>query len=82
MPTMISRGKELIRICPANPNRLEYSPNQGRTWRLRYPGRGVLGQFLDLMDGGKELLATTTKGLCYSIDDGHNWRLRKHNRLA
>ena len=44
---------------------------------MRYPGRGVLGQFLDLMDAGKELLATTTKGLCYFIDDGHNWRLRK-----
>lgn len=35
MPTMINRGKELIRISPTNSDKLEYSINQGRSWILR-----------------------------------------------
>ena len=30
MPTMINRGKELIRVCPNNTAKLEYSMNSGR----------------------------------------------------
>jgi hypothetical protein len=78
MPTMISRGKELIRINPKDPKRLEESTNVGRTWIPRYNGQGTTGEFYDIMDAGKELLATTSKGLYYSINEGRTWIFRKH----
>ena len=75
MPKMINRGKEIIRICPTNPSRLEYSTNGGRIWNIRYLGTTV-GKFIDLMDNGKEILGTTDKGLYYSTNDGRIWNLR------
>ena len=79
MPTMINRGKELIRINPSNTMKLEYSTNAGRTWITRYPGNNSIGQFSDLMDNGKEILSTTSKGLFYSTNEGRTWILRKRN---
>lgn len=38
MSQMINRGKELIRISPKDPNKLEYSTNGGRTWATRFAG--------------------------------------------
>jgi len=64
MAEMINRGKELIRINPAKRNRLEYSTSSGRGWNSRYSG-SVCGDFIDLTDNGKELLATTGKGLYF-----------------
>jgi hypothetical protein len=61
MALMLNRGKELIRISPKNKNRIECSTNDGRTWRTRYSGT-VCGDFLDLTDNDKEVLATTSKG--------------------
>lgn len=77
MPIMINRGKEMLRISPKNNKSLEYSTNQGRTWTIRYMGSPVTGSFIDLMEDGKELLATTDKGLFYSTNDGRGWILRK-----
>lgn len=77
MPTMINRGKELIRICPTNAAKLEYSTNTGRTWVIRFNGNSSTGTFSDLMDAGKEILGTTSKGLFYSTNDGRTWVLRK-----
>ena len=77
MPTIINRGKELIRISPANSMKLEYSTTNGRTWMQRYSGNSSTGQFSDLMNNGKEILGTTSKGLFYSTTEGRTWMLRK-----
>ena len=77
MPITISRGKELLRICPSNTAKLEYSTNQGRSWILRFSGNSNTGQFSDLMENGKGILGTTSKGLFYSTNDGRSWIFRK-----
>ncbi len=74
---MINRGKELLRISPKNNKSLEYSTTQGRTWTIRYSGNSSTGSFMDLMDAGNEILATTDKGLFYSTNEGRTWTLRK-----
>lgn len=75
MSLMINREKELIRISPKSPAKLEYSTNGGRTWSTRYSG-STPGDFLDLTDNGKEILATTSKGLFYSTNEGRTWSKR------
>ena len=75
MSVMINRGKELIRICPTDRNKVEYSTNEGRSWYTRYSGSSY-GEFQDLTDNGKEILATTGKGLYYSTNDGQSWYRR------
>lgn len=77
MPTMINRGKELIRISPKDSKRIEYSTNDGRSWISRYSGNSSIGQFSDLMDNGKEILGTTNNGLFYSNNEGRSWMIRK-----
>lgn len=76
MPIMISLGKEFLHICPKDANKLEYSTNAGRTWMLRFNGNTNVGMFQDLIMNGKELLATTDKGLFYSINSGRSWNKR------
>lgn len=76
MPTMINRGRELIRISPKDNKKLEYSTNGGVFWNTRFAGESRLGTFFDLMDAGKELLATTSNGLFYSATNGQTWQLR------
>ena len=73
MPMMIDLGKELLRINPKDPKRLEYSTNGGRSWINRFTGLNNVGVFQDLMDGGRELLATTSRGLFYSTNGGRSW---------
>ncbi len=75
MSQMINRGKELIRISPKTATKLEYSTNDGRTWGIRYSG-GPCGDFHDLTDNGREILAQTSKGLYYSTNDGRTWGKR------
>ena len=79
MPQMINYGGELIRISPKDSKRLEYSRNNGQVWTLRCSGSSNYGKFLDLMDNGNEILATTEKGLYYSRNKGQTWTLRKRN---
>lgn len=76
MPTIISRGRELIRISPKDNKRLEYSTNGGVYWNTRFAGQSRLGTFYDLMDSGREILATTSEGLFYSTNNGQTWQLR------
>lgn len=73
---MINRGQELIRISPNNSTKIEYSTNSGRTWHHRFTSGSFIGNFSDLVDNGKEILATTTKGLFYSNNDGRTWHKR------
>ncbi|MHB1178693.1 MAG: hypothetical protein ACYCZO_10225 [Daejeonella sp.] len=75
MGQMINRGKDLIRISPGNSNKIEYSTNDGRSWSTRYSSSSQ-GDFSDLVDNGKEILATTSKGLYYSTTDGRSWSKR------
>ncbi len=75
MSTMIRRGKELIRICPKDNKKIEYSTDDGRNWHPRSSSSSY-GEFIDLQDNGKEILAQTSKGLFYSTDDGRNWHRR------
>jgi hypothetical protein len=70
---MLNCGKELIRICPTNPGKLEYSTNGGRSWIPRYSGNSSTGEFSDLTENGEEILGTTDKGLFYSTNDGRSW---------
>ena len=63
MSQMINRGKELIRISSKDDKKLEYSTNDGRSWLIRYLGSSIQGAFQELTDNGKEILATTEKGL-------------------
>ena len=76
MPQMINRGKELIRISPKDPRVLEYSTNDGRVWTRRYKASSIQGDFEDLTDNGKEILATCEKGLFYSTNEGRVWTRR------
>jgi hypothetical protein len=75
MGQMINRGKEMIRISPKQANKIEYSTNDGRSWMTRYSGSSC-GDFSDLVDNGKEILGTTSKGLYYSTNDGRSWMKR------
>ena len=79
MPIMIVCGKEIIRICPTDKKKIEYSTNQGRTWIRRFTSNNTIGEFIDLMDNGKEILATTSTGLCFSTNEGRSWIMRKRN---
>lgn len=72
MAQMINRRKELIRISPKQQNRIEFSTNDGRSWVMRYSGTSC-GDFNDLTDNGKEILAQTSKGLYFSTNDGRSW---------
>jgi hypothetical protein len=75
MSQMISKGDELIRINPTNCNKIEYSTTSGRSWHVRYSGSSY-GNFQDLTDNGKEILASTSKGLYYSTTNGRSWHKR------
>ena len=75
MSQMINRSGELIRINPKKNNQIEYSKNNGSSWHTRYSGTGC-GDFQDLIDNGKEILANTSKGLFYSTSNGSSWHKR------
>lgn len=75
MGSMINKGKEIIRISPKQPSKIEYSSNDGRTWSTRCSS-SAYGDFSDLVDNGKEILGTTSKGLYYSTNDGRTWSKR------
>ena len=72
MSQMINRGKELIRISAKSTSKLEYSTNDGRTWIVRCSNPSY-GDFHDLTDNGREILAQTSKGLYYSTNEGRTW---------
>ena len=73
---MINLGKELLRISPKDARKLEYSTNNGLSWHQRCSSSSSTGEFIELMDNGKELLARTTKGLFYSRNNGLSWHKR------
>ncbi len=75
MAQMIKVGNELIRINPSNKQKIEYSTNNGSSWYVRYQGSSY-GDFMDLTDNGKEILATTSKGLYYTTNKGSSWYKR------
>lgn len=72
--TLISLGKELVRINPSN-NHIEASTTQGRTWMVRYSG-SYCGTFASLVVHDGELLAATSKGVAASTNEGRTWTLR------
>ena len=76
MSIMINNKKELIRISPRDLKKIEISTNDGRTWNSRYGGFSLKGNFQDLTDNGKEILATTEKGLFVSKNTGRTWNMR------
>ncbi len=77
MPIMIVLNKELLRISPKDAHRLEFSTNKGQTWLTRYVSGANIGEFKDLVDTGKELIATTSVGLCFSVNGGRTWLRRR-----
>jgi len=75
MSQMIKRGKEIIRICPSNKQKIECSTNDGRSWSTRYLS-SACDDFTELTDNGKEILGVTSKGLYYSTSEGRSWSKR------
>jgi hypothetical protein len=75
MAQLIIKDGEMIRICPTNTKKIEYSTTNGRSWSTRFPG-GFMGAFHDLTDAGKEILGQTDKGLYYSTTKGRSWSKR------
>ncbi len=75
MSKILDLGKELIRISPQNPCRLEYSTNGGKIWMLRCTVP-LTGGFLSLVNVGSELIAITTKGTYVSKTQGRTWVLK------
>lgn len=73
MSQIITRGKELLRISPKDNKKLEKSSNGGVSWITKFSGSSSVGEFQDLTDVGKEILATTSKGLFKSTNDGVSW---------
>ncbi|EPD98079.1 MAG: hypothetical protein E6494_07950 [Capnocytophaga sp.] len=78
MAKEINLGNELLRICPTDDNKLEFSTNNGRTWIQRYKGTNF-GDFNDLVIFGKEIIVVTSKGVYASTSKGVNWTLRTSN---
>ena len=76
MPQMIDMDNELIRISEDDPRKLEYSTNKGHSWLIKFSGSSSVGDFVDLLDTGKELLAATEKGIAYSTNEGKSWLMR------
>lgn len=73
---MIDWDKDLLRISPKDSRKLEYSNNDGRSWHTRYNGLSSTGEFEDLKENGREILAATSKGLFYSTNGGRSWHKR------
>ena len=51
------------------------SSTEGKTFNPRYTGSGC-GQFLNLQDNGREIIATTSNGLYRSENEGKTWLKR------
>lgn len=75
MSRMIDRGRELIRISPKDPNKLEYSTNGGRTWATRFVGQ-LVGKIVDIFDKDGKIHISTDKGEFSSNNGGRNWLRR------
>jgi hypothetical protein len=73
MAKMINYDGELIRIASAN--KLEHSKNDGRSWSTIFSGTSI-GDIQDLTENGKEILATTSKGLYVSKNGGRSFSKR------
>ena len=79
MGQMVKWQNKLIRINPNPTNesdKLQISSDNGFNWNMIGGNHVHIGKFQDLMDGGSELLATTTNGLYVSKDGGLNWNKR------
>lgn len=74
MLRMITYGNEFIHIN-SQKNFIEISMNSGRTWNVRYNGTSF-GDFKELNIEGKDILATTSKGLYCSTNSGGTWNKR------
>lgn len=75
MSQLITHNGVLVRINPERRNRIEVSKDGGRIWMKRYEGM-MFGDFVDLNDAGVEIIASTTKGVYASNDEGLTWRKR------
>ena len=75
MAQEIDLGKELLRICPTDNNKIEYSTTNGKSWYSRCKGSSA-GDFYDLAVFGDEIFAVTSKGIYTSKTDGRSWYSR------
>ena len=75
MAQEINLGSELLRICPTDDNKIEYSTNNGRSWHTRYKSSSA-GDFYDLAVFGDEIFAVTSKGIYTSKNGGSSWSTR------
>lgn len=76
MATMIEYKGKLLRINPAKATELQFSTNNGLSWHHRGSATSSMGNFIEIMDGGNELLATCEKGLYFSTNEGFSFHRR------
>lgn len=76
MATMLNFEGRLIRINPTNAKQLQYSTNNGLSWHVKSNASSSMGSFIELMDGGGELIARCEKGLYYSTNEGLSFHFR------
>lgn len=78
MAQIIQKGKELIRINPEKRNEIQYSTNNGSTWHIKYSSLSKVGNFIDLIDCGDEIMAIANNGesIYYSDNNGSSWYVR------
>ena len=75
MSQVVTHNGALMRITPQQRHRIEISKDGDLIWRLRYEGM-MYGEFIDLNDAGTEIIATTTKGVYASKNEGMVWLKR------
>lgn len=76
MATMIEYKNKLLRINPTKATELQFSTNNGLSWHHRGTATPAMGNFLEIMDGENELLATCEKGLYFSTNEGLSFHRR------
>lgn len=76
MATMIEYKGKLVRINPEKATELQFSTNRGISWHHRGSSIPSMGIFLEIMDGGNELLAICEKGLYFSTNEGISFHRR------
>ena len=76
MATMLNYKGKLYRINPAKASELQFSTNNGLSWHHRSNAMSTMGDFLEIMDGGNEMLARCGKGLFFSTNEGVSFHFR------
>lgn len=73
MSQIIYIGIKLIKISSENPYQLLISDSAGISWKIKFYGSEVLGEFFELGKRDLTIFAKTSKGRFRSISEGREW---------